>query len=367
VLNFALAFASGIAASRINLQSRRELTVILVVATGWLALIAASMHHRNAFVCVVVAAVALWRLRKAGSDWRAAVWLLAVVVADYRSFNLNGTFNETGNGAARFAQHPAVLFLSKQLASGHEGIADRITTTNTHTIWDNTGMVAGIASTQGYNPLRYALYERWYGPRESSNAPAVSAPYNADPTHRLDDLLGVRYMVVGHRTDMAPYAPPPQYRRVQATADVDIWRSESAYPRLLNPTQVRSIGVDQRPDVADFEATDFATTLWLTPRDEDDLLAGQAVSRTCNGLVEISIESSAHTHIALRTRSAAPGWIVAGELDFPGWEAELDGEPLHVHRANGMFRAVCVSAGEHTVSFAFHPWHMFVSAWQLQP
>ncbi len=364
VLNFALAFASGIAASRINLQSRRELTVILVVATGWLALIAASMHHGSAFVCVAVALVALWRLRKAGSDWRAAVWLLAVVVADFRSFNLNGTFNETGNGAARFAQHPAVLFLSKQLASGHEGIADRITTTNTHTIWDNTGIVAGIASTQGYNPLRYALYERWYGPRESSNAPAVSAPYNADPTHRLDDLLGVRYMVVGHRTDMAPYAPPPQYRRVQATADVDIWRSESAYPRFLNPTRSHSLNVDEGPDVTAFAATDFASMLWLTPRDNADFVAGRVDSFSCGGTVAIDVGSAEHTRVDLLTRSTEAGWVVAGELDYPGWEAELDGAPITVHRANGMFRAVCVPAGNHRLSFMFRPWQLVAYAWQ---
>jgi hypothetical protein len=367
LLNFALAFVSGIAASRIDLQSRRELTALLLIATVWLAIVTASMHHGSTFVCVAVAAFALWRLRKPGSDWRAVVWLMAVLVADYRAFNLNGTFNESANGAARFAQNAAVRYLSDRLASTHGGMPDRITTKNTHTTWDNTGVVAGIASTQGYNPLRYALYETWYGSRESSNAPEASAPYNAHPSTRMDDLLGVRYMVVGHRTDLAPYTPPPRYQKVQAARDVDLWRSDSVYPRFLNPTLSRSLGVDEWPDVAEFEATDFAKTLWLTPRDQDDLIAGQAASLACGGPVDIEIRSFAHTRIDLRTRAAAAGWIVAGELDYPGWEAELDGEALAVHRANGMFRAVCVPAGEHRLSFVFHPWRLVAYAWQQRP
>ena len=364
VLNFALAFISGIAASRIDLQSRRELGVLLVVATGWLAVLATSMHHGSSFVCVAVAAFALWRLRKPGSDWRAAMWLLAVLVADYRSFNLNGTFNETANGAARFAGNASVRYLSRQLSSGQAGMTERIATINTNTTWDNMGVLAGIGSTQGYNPLRYALYETWYGPRESSNAPAAAVPYNAVTTGRLDDLLGVRYMVVGHGSGLPSYTPPPRYKKVQVATDVDIWRSDTAYPRFLNPTLSRSLAVDEWPDVAEFETTDFATTLWLTPRDKEDFVAGQAVSQSCGGTVDVSIRSATYTRVDLLTHATHEGWVVAGEVDYPGWEAELDGEPLTVHRANGMFRAVCVPSGNHSLSFVFHPWQLVAYAWR---
>jgi hypothetical protein len=35
--------------------------------------------------------------------------------------------------------------------------------------------------------LRYALYERWYQPRENSTVEADPPPYNALPEARLDD------------------------------------------------------------------------------------------------------------------------------------------------------------------------------------
>jgi hypothetical protein len=364
LLNFALAFVSGLAASRIDLQSRRELTIVLAITTCWLAVLAASMHHGSAFVCAGVAVVALWQVRRTGTHWRTIVWLLAVIVADYRSFNLNGTFNETPDGAARFVQSAAVRYLSDHLSPGQMGLAERFATRNTYATWDNTGIVAGIASTQGYNPLRYALYESWYGARENSNAPPGDAPYNADPANRLDDLLGVRYLVVGHRPDRAPLTPSHHYQLVQAGKDVDIWRNDTAYGRFLNPTMTRSLAVDELPGADAFRDTDFARTLWLTPRDNEDLMTGRADSVACRGVVGVSVRNVSHTRIELDTRSTRAGWVVAGDIDYPGWEAQLDGESLAVHRANGMFRAVCVPPGVHRLSFAFHPWRLVAYAWQ---
>ena len=365
VLNFALAFLAAIGASHIDLRSRREVTILLVVATVWFTAVAAHCRlfpHGTPLLAVLVAALALWRLRTPGTEWRTALWLVAVLAADYRSYNLNGTFNTSGDGAARYAAHPAVGYLKDGLVTADGSPDHRIVTQGTATIWDNMGMLPRIASTQGYNPLRYSLYETWYGPRESSNAPAPSAPYNASA--RLDDLLGVRYLVVGHGDEPPTYTPPTGYRKVRSYTYLDIWQNDGAYPRFLNPSEARVLQAGELPDVDAFAASDFSKLLWLTPRDTADLAGARVDSERCQGKVNVQTLASSHTRMDMRTTSQTGGWVVAGELDHPGWAADIDDEPVAIHRANGMFRAVCVPAGSHRVSFTFHPWRMVAHAWE---
>ncbi|URX63540.1 YfhO family protein [Luteibacter anthropi] len=366
VMNFALAFLAGLGASRIDLRSRREVIVLLAIAATWLCLVAISMHDKygRPFLAVIVAMVALWFLRRQASQWQTVLWLAVVLFADYRSFGFNGTFNSAGNGAARFVANPASQFLKHALAGSHGGPAERMATQNTHVPWDNTGMLLGISSTQGYNPLRYALYEAWYSPRESSAVPTVTSPYNALPENRLDDLLGVRYLVIGHRADLAPVSPPPDYVPAGRFRDVDIWRNERAYPRILNPRALRLLNVGEKPAPDEFARTNFAQTMWITPRDEEDATQVSGIAQTCRGVVTVRDISSTHTRMQLTSSATSPGWLALGELDHPGWLAELDDTPLPIHRANGMFRAVCLPAGEHRVVFRFSPWHLLMHAWR---
>ncbi len=55
------------------------------------------------------------------------------------------------------------------------------------------------------------------------------------------------------------------------------------------------------------------------------------------------------------------GWLVLNDPYHPWWQAEVDGRRATLLRANGIFRAVPVSAGRHRVRFAFRP---FEGAWQ---
>jgi len=67
--------------------------------------------------------------------------------------------------------------------------------------------------------------------------------------------------------------------------------------------------------------------------------------------------------IGTRSRSAAvirvialkPGHVVVADAFAPGWRASLDGRDVPILRADGLFRAVTVDAGEHEIEMTYRP------------
>jgi hypothetical protein len=59
--------------------------------------------------------------------------------------------------------------------------------------------------------------------------------------------------------------------------------------------------------------------------------------------------------LEIRVDSEAEGYLFLSDPFYPGWQAEVDGEPTTILRANYAFRAVAVPAGSHSVTMVFRP------------
>ena len=68
-----------------------------------------------------------------------------------------------------------------------------------------------------------------------------------------------------------------------------------------------------------------------------------------------AIVTSRANEMTIESRASDPGILVLSETYYPGWEAEVDGAPARLLRANHTMRAVPVPAGTHTVRFVFRP------------
>jgi len=54
-------------------------------------------------------------------------------------------------------------------------------------------------------------------------------------------------------------------------------------------------------------------------------------------------------------RAAGPGQLVLSEINYPGWQVSVDGQPARLETAQGALRAVTLAAGPHVVTFEFRP------------
>ena len=59
--------------------------------------------------------------------------------------------------------------------------------------------------------------------------------------------------------------------------------------------------------------------------------------------------------MTLEAGSPQGGYVILNDAWHPWWFATLDGKDIPVLRANGIFRAVDVPPGMHTIVFEFRP------------
>jgi hypothetical protein len=73
--------------------------------------------------------------------------------------------------------------------------------------------------------------------------------------------------------------------------------------------------------------------------------------------------SGAPTPCACASRAPSRVWLVACQAWYPGWKAEVDGEPAPLLRANEAFCAVPIPAGTSIVTLRYEPASLRIGAW----
>lgn len=70
---------------------------------------------------------------------------------------------------------------------------------------------------------------------------------------------------------------------------------------------------------------------------------------------DITMLSENPNSISLKINAPQEGWLVVSDVWYPGWNARVDGVPHPILRANYLFRAVHIPAGEHLITFGYTP------------
>jgi hypothetical protein len=132
--------------------------------------------------------------------------------------------------------------------------------------------------------------------------------------------------------------------------DVAIFENHDVLPRLFLAYGALAVPDDEQ-------------TLSLLRGGEVDLrrmvlLAAGEVAPTqqpTSGTERVALREYSSRRVVVEVSAPADGYLVLTDSWYPGWRAVVDGQEAPLLRADLIFRAVYLAAGEHTVEFSYEP------------
>ena len=204
----------------------------------------------------------------------------------------------------------------------------------------NGGIPFGLRSVFGYDPLTLQRYEEFI----------TSRP---DPRARTYDLLNAGYLVTTAPQEFpdGPDAP----RLLLEQSGVWVYERPAALPQAWVVPQIEVVD-DAGVLLTRIHEPDFdpRTTALVESVLECRDTTVSPTPPVHGGEREVEIVHYGGNRIEAQVRGGG-GLLIFSEVDYPGWQATVDGNPTRLVRANYLLRALCVPAGEHLVVLAYNP------------
>jgi hypothetical protein len=205
----------------------------------------------------------------------------------------------------------------------------------------NYNLLFGVDHVGVYSALGSRRYHELTRPLGSVNLAFGLPPVTEKDLMRhrpLLNLLNARYVVSNEPLNVTGlrqerFGPPFLYRNEQVLP-----RAFVVPTAQLMPDAASGLKILQSPS---FDPA--AVVLIESP-------AAEAAIQGRLSTAHISVY--ADQYISLQAEG--PGWLVVTDLDYPGWQARVDGRDAKIYRGDYVFRALPLPPGEHRVEFTFH-------------
>jgi hypothetical protein len=322
-----------------------ELPVAILAALGIDQLLGAPPQRRRvvwaALAALAVVALAALTARplanQLGSTFRhrpyfagAIVWGAAVVIAGAAAALVRNPRSRGVLVALVVAVDAVALFMVTEFAAPRKATVDLAPATFLQ-------QHLGTSRFFTLGPLQ-PNYGSYFG-ISSLNINDIPIPQNfADYVHaRLDQTVDPTVFVGNLGGGRSPFAPSPAQQLI---------RNLAAYRQAGVAYVLTPAGQRLPQSAGTFQLVYRTPSTWIYH------LAGAAPYFSTTGS---RCRTTPDGRDAVRLSCPAPTVLVRRETDFPGWSARVDGHSVAVGRADGLFQAVAVGAGEHRVTFGYAP------------
>ncbi|HSP95685.1 MAG TPA: YfhO family protein [Candidatus Dormibacteraeota bacterium] len=225
-----------------------------------------------------------------------------------------------------------------------------------------TASLFDVAVPQDYEPQadrRYAAF--WIMMRNGVELKSLNQFYfpsfgPQEFRRPLLDLAAGRYIVAEPSADdTARYGLPPLVPLADAPAGgLRVYENPTALPRAFYVPQA-AVVADPAALLQRLAAggEDRRALLLLDEPPPSGFLGAAPPAGAGPATVEFVVNEP--EHVVLRAHAPARGFVHLADQHFPGWTATVNGAPAPILRANYLFRAVEVPAGEATIEFRYAP------------
>ena len=200
----------------------------------------------------------------------------------------------------------------------------------------NINILDGIPSVNNFDPMVSARYARWMDALTKFEAAGDQASF-----YRLLNLMGVgavEYLNHANHSGIG-FQPVETSSRMRWVPCAESARDgNEAWEMVVNGR------------------TDLDRKVVIETGD-DNLPPNCVMSKV---LANVTLIDEEPNQIKMSVSAPDMGWLVLSDLWYPGWNAEIDGKRTPIFRANYLFRAVRIPAGEHTLVWKYSPGSFWV-------
>ena len=334
-----------------------KLPALIVTAAyaAWLTYSALSANESLAFLvgyasCIALAALAVRGkpATKAGSALIPLLVIVAIVEVSYHRQNrfLVPAFH-AGHAEQVAAARVAIVANTEQyrvvfMEQGFSQAAELANLGAKHQL-PSIDAYIGLTSARWENYVRYMLgpetFDRLVARSPLQRFYGYFSPALLKSTLQQPEILGLaslRYVIEGDAARQLPHALPRAY----AVGHYVISDSEEA-----------SLSAIRASDAFNGD------TVVL-----EGAQPGFPPGNRANKAGHVTIERYAANNVTLTVSLRESAIVVLTDAYYPGWRAQANGNEIPIYRANSVFRAVELPAGEHRVEFSYRPTSLYIGA-----
>ena len=274
-----------------------------------------------------------------------------------------------GGWHARLAPWMACVAVAEALWFGGQHVGSNFQRPESVVAWtaEDTASIVQAVDAQHRLATAAALRHADFGARAGVRVAGAYEPTVTREANWYGNLLAGR-TEDGYSVNFQVRGPSPWLDRLAVShvlidpRDPSVQRGFSVWPVVQTLLSGRQLRENPRPMArlawaqtiaVDADTKAVIARLAQTPPETTVLAESLPLVARAGGALQL-LEDTPQRVVATAT-ATAPSVLLLRDALAPGWQATLDGQPQPIVRADGMFRAVAVPAGQHQIVWSYAP------------